>query len=83
MNNTEKLVALRDLIGVEQFKVITERFKGEKIYFRDYCGFVSKEERDQAMWHDFIYGMSVGEISDKYGLQTTTVYKVLESKESK
>jgi len=80
MNNVELLEELRELVGVEQFKRISEHFKGEKIYFASYGEYISKEERDAVIWKDFIHGMPIPDIADKYGLQSSTVYKIIENR---
>lgn len=80
MNNVELLEELRELVGNEQFKKIIEHFKGQKIYFANYSGYISKEERDDAIWKDFIHDMSVNDIAEKYGLKVSTVYKITENR---
>lgn len=56
MNNAENLKVLKDIVGSEQFSVIIERLNGEHIYFSNYAGYPSKEERNAAIKKTSIMG---------------------------
>lgn len=75
--NSENLQALKDIVGVELFRVITERLPGETIYI---ARFASKEERDREIRKDFYHGLSVPELAKKYELSTCSIYKITEQR---
>ncbi len=78
--NSRNLKILKDIVGIEQFKVIAERLNGEHIVFNNHScqGFVSKEEREQAIRKDFFHGLSVWELAEKYGMAVSSIYKITE-----
>ena len=80
MNNAENLKVLKDIVGSEQFSVIIERLNGEHIYFSNYAGYPSKEERNAAINKDFYHGMSVSELAEKYNMSVHSIYKITEYK---
>lgn len=80
MNNAENLKVLKDIVGSEQFSVIIERLNGEHIYFSNYAGYPSKEERNAAIKKDFYHGMSVPELAEKYNISVHSIYKITEYK---
>lgn len=80
MNNAENLKVLKDIVGSEQFSVIIERLNGEHIYFSNYAGYPSKEERNEAIKKDFYHGMSVPELAEKYNMSVHSIYKITEYK---
>lgn len=78
MNNAENLKILKDIVGNEQFRVIIEQLNGEHVYFSNYSGYPSKEERDDAIIKDFYHGMSVPELAEKYNMSIHSIYKITE-----
>ncbi|MBB5197391.1 COG3415 family protein [Anaerocolumna cellulosilytica] len=78
--NTENLKELRDIIGFEQFKVVTKLMPGKLLHISDWGGFISKEERDAAIRKDLYHNMGIPEIANKYGLGIHAIYKITEHK---
>lgn len=78
--NAQNLQILKDIVGTEQFIVIAERLNGEHLTFNNHScqGFISKDERNEAIMKDFYHGMSWGELADKYGLTVSALYKITE-----
>ncbi|MFV0466737.1 MAG: hypothetical protein ACK5ML_11765 [Lachnospiraceae bacterium] len=76
--NTENLKKLREIVGFEQFKIITQLMPGEHLHISDWGGFISKEERDAAILKDLYQGMGILQIANKYGLGAHTIYKITE-----
>lgn len=81
LSNADKLKVLKDIVGNELFKVITEQLNGENIYFSNYGAYHSKRERDEAIKADFFGGMSQQELADKYDLTITSIYKIVENRQ--
>lgn len=78
LNNTENLKTLKNIVGNELFSVIIERLKGEHIYFSNFSGFATKEERDSEIRKDFYQGLSVPELAEKYKMKSWSIYKITE-----
>lgn len=78
--NSRNLQILKDIVGIDQFKIIAERLNGEHVVFNNHScqGYVSKEEQNVAIMKDFYHGMSLEELADKYGLTISAVYKITE-----
>jgi len=78
--NARNLQILKNIVGVEQFRVIAEQLNGEHVVFNNHScqGFISKEEQNSAIIKDFYHGLSLGELAEKYGLTTHAVYKITE-----
>lgn len=78
VKDANNLQILKDIVGDELFRVIAERFSGQKIYFSNYSGYCSKEERDAAVYKDMCHGMNIPEIAEKYDISISSVYKIIE-----
>lgn len=78
--NVRNLQTLKGIVGEELFGVIVESLTGENIYFNKRMIHPSKEERDAAIKKDYIYGMELSEIAEKYGLKISSLYKIIEQR---
>lgn len=78
--NTKKLKLMRDVLGAELYQAVAEQGLGLVHISNFGNGFISKEERDSAILRDFYNGMDLMELSQKYKIKSTSIYKITESK---
>lgn len=79
--NSHNLQILKDIVGMEQFRLIAETLNGEHITFNNHScqGFISKSEQNTAIKKDYYHGMSVNELSKKYDMTVSSIYKIISS----
>ncbi len=75
-SNNETVVELVDLIGAESTLSIIERFGGGFIYV-PLLETISKDERNRVIYSDFLSGMNVNQLRQKYGLSATTIRDII------
>ena len=78
--NTENLKTIKNIVGDDLFHLIIRCLPGETVYFADYSGYSSKSERDAAIKRDYYRGLSYQDITKKYGLHPSTVYRIVEKR---
>lgn len=74
--DNETAAELVDLIGAENTLSIIERFGGGFIYIPR-LQTISKDERNRAIYSDFLTGMTVSQLQPKYGLSGTTIRDII------
>jgi Mor family transcriptional regulator len=75
--NVMLLTELRDALGVDKFKEFVNQHSGEIIYLPKRGEYVSLEERNRAILEGFYSGVSMTELSGKFGLTGTMIYKII------
>lgn len=82
MNKNETaLNTLKNIIGESLFVEVCDKMAGERVSIPVYgCGFVTTEERNRSIRRDFYKGLSISELTTKYDLQSSTIYKIIASR---
>ncbi len=80
--NAQNLQTLKNIVGDKLFIAVAESLNGEHIVFNNHScqGFISKAEQNAQIVKDFYDGKSQAELAEKYGLEISTIYRIVEQK---
>ena len=78
--NLKALHKLKKILGTETFYTVVNAFAGERVSFPKRLDTLDKEGRNEAIRQEYNFGkgMSVAELSYKYDLEQSQIYKIIE-----
>lgn len=80
MSNMLSIKKLKEVVGEDAFNELVENHAGMNVYIpKNYDErFYDRKKRNKYLRADYIAGVEIPDLMDKYKLSKTTVYKIIE-----